>query len=349
MSAAARKRGRARIATRLAAVAPSLSRFAHRMGQAWHGASRRGSSRRLMSGPPRLFDRTSHRRRLARAAARYEPFLKRRAAADLVDRLETVKRRFDVAVDLGARRGGFAAALAASPAASKVGFLAETDLSAAMLAGRPGARIVADEERLPFAEASLDLVVSALALHWVNDLVGALIQIRRALRPDGLFLGALIGGASLAELRAALTDAELEIRGGAGPRVSPFADAYDAAGLLQRAGFALPVTDVDRVTVRYANLFELLADLRGMAETSVLADRPPPLRRDVLARAAEIYSSTHSGPDGRLAATFEIITLTGWAPDASQPQPLRPGSARMRLADALGVKEHGAGDQAGSS
>src|SRR5580704_7685734 len=172
-----------------------------------------------MSGPPRLFDRARHRLRLARAAPRFAAasFLKRRAAEDIVERLEAVRREFPIAVDLGARDGAFARALAASDAAAKVGFLVETDLAAAMLAGRHGARLAADEERLPFAPASLDLVVSSLALHWTNDLVGALIQIRQALKPDGLFIGAIFGGATLTELRTALTEAELELRGGAGP------------------------------------------------------------------------------------------------------------------------------------
>jgi len=303
-----------------------------------------------MSGPPRLFDRALHRRRLERAAAGYAAaaFLKRRAAEDLVERLAAVRRDFLLAADLGARDGVFARALAASDAAAKVGFLVETDLSGAMLAGRSGARLVADEERLPFAPASLDLIVSSLALHWTNDFVGALIQIRQALKPDGLFLGALLGGQTLTELRAALTDAELELSSGAGPRVSPFADAYDAAGLLQRAGFALPVVDVDRVTVRYDHLLKLIADLRAMGETSVLVEGPGrPLTRPVLARAAELYAARFAGADGRIVATFEILTLTGWAPHASQPQPLRPGSAKARLADALGTKEQSAGEEAG--
>ncbi len=303
-----------------------------------------------MSGPPRLFDRVLHRRRLERAARGYAAaaFLKRRAAEDLVQRLETVKRDFPVAVDLGARDGGFAAALGASDAAAKVGLLIETDLSPAMLAGRPGLRLVADEERLPFAPESLDLVVSSLALHWTNDFVGALIQIREALKPDGLFLGAILGGATLIELRAALMTAELDLLGGSGPRVSPFADAYDAAGLLQRSGFALPVADVDRVTVRYDHIFALMADLRAMGETSTLVEGAGrPLTRPVLARAAEVYADKFAGPDGRLVATFEILTLTGWAPAASQPKPLRPGSAKMRLADALNVRERSAGEKAG--
>jgi SAM-dependent methyltransferase len=302
-----------------------------------------------MSGPPRLFDRDLHRRRLDRAARGYAAanFLKRRAAVDIVERLETVRRDFPVAVDLGARDGAFAAALADSDAAARVGVLFQTDLSAVMLAGRPGQRLVADEERLPFAPESLDLVVSSLALHWTNDFVGALIQIREALKPDGLFLGAMLGGETLTELRAALMTAELELLGGSGPRVSPFADAYDAAGLLQRAGFALPVADVDRVTVRYDHILVLMADLRAMGETSVLVEGRRPLSRAVIARAAELYADRFAAPDGRLVATFEILTLTGWAPHASQPRPLRPGSAKMRLADALSTRERGAGEKAG--
>jgi SAM-dependent methyltransferase len=302
-----------------------------------------------MSGPPRLFDRARHRRRLTRAAPRFAgaSFLKRRAAEDLVARLETILREFPVAVDLGARDGAFAAALAASAAAAKVGLLVETDLSPAMLAGRAGPRVAVDEERLPFAPASLDLVVSSLALHWANDFVGALVQIRQALKPDGLFLGAILGGATLTELRQAVTQAELEVRGGAGPRVSPFADAHDAAALLQRAGFALPVTDLDRVTVRYEHILALLADLRAMGETNVLMEADErPLTRAILARAGEIYAERFSD-GGRIVATFDILTLTGWSPHESQPQPLAPGSARMRLADALGTEERSAGEKAG--
>ena len=184
-------------------------------------------------------------------------------------------------------------------------------------------------------------MVSTLALHWTNDVVGALIQIRRALKPDGLFIGSLLGGATLTELRQSLLAAEAELTGGAGPRVSPFADPYDAAGLMQRSGFALPVADVDRVTVRYAHPLKLLADLRAMGETSVLAERHPKrLTRQVLARAFEIYVERFAEPDGRVPATFEILTLTGWAPDPSQQKPLKPGSAKMRLADALGVVEN---------
>ncbi len=296
-----------------------------------------------MSAPPRLFDRDLHRTRLDRAAPGYAAadFLKARAAEDAVVRLEAIMRDFPRAVDLGARNGWFARCLAQSDAAARIGFLVETDLSPKMLASRDGLRLVADEERLPFAPGSLDLVVSTLALHWTNDVVGALIQIRRALKADGLFIGSLLGGATLTELRQSLLAAEAELTGGAGPRVSPFADPYDAAGLLQRSGFALPVADVDRVTVRYAHPLKLLADLRAMGETSVLAERhPKPLTRQVLARAFEIYVERFAEPDGRVPATFEILTLTGWAPDPSQQKPLKPGSAKMRLADALGVVEN---------
>ena len=296
-----------------------------------------------MSGPPRLFDRTLHRKRLDRAASGFAAadFLQRRAAADLVERLEVIMRDFPRAVDLSARNGAFREALAGSPAAERIRVLVEADLSGAMLAGRAGPRVVLDEERLPFAAGSLDLVVSTLGLHWTNDVVGALVQIRRALKPDGLFLGALLGGSTLTELRQALTDAESEILGGAGSRVSPFADSRDAAGLLQRAGFALPVADVDRVKVSYDHPLKLLADLRQMGETNVLADRHPrALTRALLARASELYAERFADADGRVTATFEIVTLTGWAPHASQQQPLKPGSAKMRLADALGTVEH---------
>ena len=294
-------------------------------------------------GPPRLFDRALHRKRLDRAAAGFAAadFLQRRAALDLVERLEVIMRDFPRAVDLSARKGALREALDRSPAGARIGLLAEADLSAAMLAGRGGPRLALDEERLPFADESLDLVVSTLGLHWTNDVVGALIQIRRALRPDGLFLGALLGGSTLTELRQALTEAESELLGGAGSRVSPFADSRDAAGLLQRAGFALPVADVDRVTVSYEHPLKLMGDLRQMGETNVLAERHPRgLTRALLARASEIYAERFAGADGRIVATFEIVTLTGWAPHESQPQPLKPGSATMRLADALGTVEH---------
>jgi SAM-dependent methyltransferase len=200
--------------------------------------------------------------------------------------------------------------------------------------------VAADEEALPFRDASLDLVVSVLALHFVNDLPGTLVQIRRALKPDGLLLAALAGGDTLNELRHAFAAAEAELEGGASPRVVPFADVRELGGLLQRAGFALPVTDVDRITVRYASPIALLHDLRGMGATNPLIERSRrPLRRATLKRMIDIYVERFADGDGRIRATFEIVWLTGWAPDASQQKPLAPGSARQRLADALGTEE----------
>ena len=297
----------------------------------------------MTSSPPRLFDRLLHARRLDRAAKTYAAadFLKARAAENAADRLSDILRDFPVAVDLGARTGQFAQALEGAPARERIGTLIEADLSSAMLAGRSSPRLLADEEALPFAQRSLNLVVSLLALHWTNDLVGALTQIRRSLAPDGLFVGAFFGGATLTELRQCLLEAETEVTGGAGLRVSPFADGFDAAGLLQRAGFTLPVADVDRVTVRYDHPLKLMADLRNMGETNALFDRPKaPLSRAVLARTFDLYRERFSDPDGRVRATFEIVTATGWAPHESQQKPLRRGSAKMRLADALGVVEH---------
>ena len=203
----------------------------------------------------------------------------------------------------------------------------------------------ADIFDLPFAPASFDAVVSALSLHWVNDLPGALVQARQCLKPDGLFLGAMLGGETLHELRAVLTEAESDVLGGAGPRVSPFAELQDAAGLMQRAGFALPVVDSDLLTVTYENAFLLMRELRGMGEgNAVAARRKSATPKSVFLRAAEIYQQRHSTPDGRIAASFQILYLTGWAPHASQQKPLRPGSAAHRLADALEATERPAGD-----
>ncbi|UAL11511.1 methyltransferase domain-containing protein [Caulobacter segnis] len=303
-----------------------------------------------MTASPLLFDRALHRARLDRAAPDFASadFLKARAAQDVVMRLETILRRFPVAVDLGARNGHFFKALEASDARASIDVLIEADLSGRMLSGRDTLRVAADEERLPFGDATLDLVTSTLSLHWTNDLVGALIQIRRALRPDGLFVGAIFGGATLTELRQSLLAAEAELSDGASMRVSPFADAIDAAGLLQRAGFALPVADVDRVKVRYAHPLALLQDLRRMGETSVLLDRSrKPLTKKVLFRAMELYAERFAEADGKVPATFEIVSVTGWAPHDSQQKPLRPGSAKMRLADALGTTEQSAGDKPG--
>ena len=238
-------------------------------------------------------------------------------------------------------------ALAAS---GKVGTIVAADATAGRARGQTeGAlAVAADEEALPFADGSLDLVVSALALQFVNDLPGTLVQIRRALKPDGLFLAALVGGDTLTELRQAFAAAEAEIEDGVSPRVAPFADLRDMGGLLQRAGFALPVTDVDRLTVRYASPLALMHDLRRMGASQCPGGPPPHAARSAtLARMMEIYAERFADPDGRIRATFEIVWLSGWAPHASQQQPLRPGSARTRLADALGVNEMSAGEKAG--
>jgi SAM-dependent methyltransferase len=208
-------------------------------------------------------------------------------------------------------------------------------------------RVAGDEEALPFAGETFDLVVSAMALHWSNDLPGTLVQIRRALKPDGLLLCSLVGGETLHELRECLALAEAEIAGGASPRVAPFVEVRALGSLLQRAGFALPVTDVDRLTVRYSNLTGLLNDLRAMGAANALTERSRiPLRRAVLARTTELYAERFADPDGRLRATFDLMWISGWAPHTSQQQPLKPGSAKQRLADALGTSEYKAGEKA---
>jgi SAM-dependent methyltransferase len=209
---------------------------------------------------------------------------------------------------------------------------------------------IGDDEILPLAENSLNLAVSALALQHVNDLPGMLVQIRRALKPDGLFLAALAGGDTLTELRQCFAIAESELEGGVSPRVAPFADLRDLGALLQRAGFALPVIDSERITVRYDTVFALMHDLRRMGATNVLSERRrTPLRRKTLLRMVEVYGERFADPDRRLRATFEIIWLSGWAPHESQQQPLKPGSAKARLADALGAREIPAGEKAGAS
>ena len=264
-------------------------------------------------------------------------------AAELSDRLAAVLRDFEIAVALGWPAGtpGLPAGV------TNVGAVIAVRADAALL-GAQGLRVVADEETLPFRDSSLDLVVSMLSLQFVNDLPGVLLQIRRALKPDGLFLAALVGGESLGELRQAFAAAEAEIEGGVSPRVSPLVELRDAGALLQRAGFALPVADIDRLTVRYDSAFGLMRDLRHMGATNILLERRrTPLKRATLARMAEIYQKTFADADGRIRATFEIVWLSGWAPHASQQKPLRPGSAAARLADVLGAQEIPAGEKAG--
>ena len=228
-----------------------------------------------------------------------------------------------------------------------VGDVVSADLSDAMVRHAPAPRVVADEEALPFAVGAFDLVVSNFALHWVNDLPGALIQIRRALKADGLFLAAMPGGETLHELRRSLLEAEAAVEGGASPRTSPFADVRDAGALLQRAGFALPVVDTDTITVTYADALALMRDLRSMGETNaVVARRKGMTRRETLFAAASRYQALFADDDGRLPATFEILFLTAWAPHQSQQKALRPGSAAARLSDALDAEEKEAGEKA---
>jgi SAM-dependent methyltransferase len=299
-----------------------------------------------MAASPVIFDRMLLRSRRRRAAALGPTtFLLDRVAEDVGDRLATVLRHFDLALDLGTPGDAVRRVLAAS---GKVGTVIAADVLAhSDAAADTSLKVVADAEALPFRDASLDLVVSALALQFVNDLPGALIQIRRALKPDGLFLAALAGGDTLTELRQAFAAAEAEVEDGVSPRVAPFADLRDLGALLQRAGFALPVTDVDRVIVRYASPLALMHDLRRMGATNVLAERRRrPLKRATLARLLEIYGARFADPDDRIRATFEIVWLLGWAPHESQQQPLKPGSAKARLADALGTQEVSAGEKA---
>lgn len=297
-------------------------------------------------GADRLFDRVLLRNRLARRAARLasRDFLSERCANDLAERIEVIQRRFPVAAEIGARGPAVAAALFATGKVDRVLQL----VPAPQVVATPGATVlVGDEELLPFAGASLDLAVSALSLQLVNDVPGVLHQIRRALKPDGLMIAALLGGRTLMELRQSFVIAETEILGGFSPRVAPFADVRDCGALLQRAGFALPVADADAVTVTYPDALALMRELRALGWSNPLFDRRrEPLRRDLLQRVIEIYREQFPADGGRVRATFEIITLTGWAPHESQQKPLRPGSARARLADALGTIEQSAGDVA---
>lgn len=298
-----------------------------------------------MSETPCLFNQDLLRARLQRAV-KQDPadFLLARAADDLAERLDAVLRSFDTVLDLATPGPHAVEVIATSGKAKHV--LQAPPLSE-MAAPYGGVETVqADPALLPFAPASLDVVISLLALHHVDDLPGTLIQIRRALRPDGMFMACIPGGQTLHELRQAFTEAEIEIEGGMSPRVFPFADVRDLGGLLQRAGFALPVADSEIVTVRYADPLKLLRDLRAMGATNILnARRKTFLKRATLLRMFEIYQQKFADADGRVRATFELVWLSGWAPDPSQQKPLKPGSAAMRLADALKTEEIPAGDK----
>ncbi len=275
---------------------------------------------------PELFD--ADLLALRRARAEGADFLREAVAREVTDRLVEVNRTFLAPAIVGPRGEVQAEAMRAA------------GLAAPLL--RPDAAV------LDLAEGAHDLVIHALALHWANDPVGQMVQSRLALRPDGLFIGTMFGGETLHELRAALAAAEVETLGGLSPRVAPMGEIRDLGGLLQRAGFALPVADAERFDVTYATPLDLMRDLRAMGETNVMRARlARPMRRDMLARACEIYTDRFALPDGRIPATFEVLFLTGWAPAPSQQQPLRPGSAKARLADALGVAERGAGEKAG--
>ena len=291
-----------------------------------------------MSDAMNVFDRGAIRMHRDRAAARLDAhdFLLREVGERLADRLDDIRRTFPLALDLGCHSGQLARLIGPR---GGIETLINCDLSRAMAAIAPAPAVVADEEFLPFGNGNFDAVMSLLSLHWVNDLPGALHQIRMALKPDGLFLAAMLGGETLRELRRALMEAESATEGGVSPRVSPFADVRDAGGLLQRAGFALPVVDTETIQVRYPNPLKLMADLRGMGESNATRHRRKTTsRRATLMNAAARYAETFGDASG-IPATFQILYLTAWAPDPSQQQPLRPGSAKSRLADALGSRE----------
>lgn len=299
-----------------------------------------------MADDTRVFDRATVRRHRDRAAAGFSEFdfLLREAGERLLDRLEDITRKFPLALDLGCHCGELGQMLNRRGGIEN---LVQCDLSPAMAARAGRLAVAGDEEYLPFADGGFDLVLSCLSLHWVNDLPGALIQIRRALRPDGLFVAAMFGGETGRELRQALAEAEIAVEGGLSPRVSPFADVRDMGGLLQRAGFALPVVDTDMLTVSYADPLSLMADLRGMGESNAVIERRKQLtRRATLMAAVERYRDLFGQPEGRVPATFQVLYLTAWAPHPSQQKALRPGSARARLADALDSTEIPAGEKA---
>ncbi|MBO0331988.1 methyltransferase domain-containing protein [Sneathiella sp. CAU 1612] len=283
-----------------------------------------------------LFDRVQvaqHRRRAATLDWPRHRFLFNEIAERLAERLLDINHFFSLALDLGGRDGAFGDKLVAM---KKIDRVIRTDLTEVMLDNRTDAAVVADEEFLPFKENSFDLIGSVLGLHWTNDLPGALSQIARSLKPNGLFLGALFGIESLQELKACLIEAESEIKGGVSPRVSPFTEIRDAGSLLQRAGLALPVTDTDLITLKYENPFALMHELRGMGENNALIERQKYFtQRQIMLRAAELYIENYADEDGLIPATFQIIYLSGWAPHESQQKPIARGSGKINLRDYL--------------
>jgi SAM-dependent methyltransferase len=294
-----------------------------------------------VSPPSLIFDRSLLRLRLLRAIEAGGPdFLLRAAIDDIVKRLDLIIRDFPRVLDVGTPSPGLSERLV------RDGRVVVRMAPLAQMASGSTLSLVGDEEELPFAAELFDLAVSALSLQTVNDLPGSLIQIKRVLKPDGLFLGCLLGGQTLRELRSALALAETELCGGVSPRVAPFADVRDMGQLLQRAGFALPVADSEPLTVRYRDMFALMADLRAMGGANALVDRiRKPSGGRLFLRAAEIYAERFSDADGRVRASFELIFASAWAPHESQQKPLRPGSARMRLEDALRGKPASHGEE----
>jgi len=300
--------------------------------------------------PLQVFDRRAVREHRDRAATTIDDhsFLLDTVASQLAERLGEINRQFPTALDLGSHTGQLRDHLHGR---NGIETLIHSDLSPTMAIRADGPPknpgLAADEEWLPFADQSLDLVISCLGLHWVNDLPGTLTQIQRALKPDGLFLAALLGGETLKELRQALSAAELDEEGGMSPRVSPFVDVRDAGDLLQRAGFTLPLADLDTLTVSYPNAFKLMADLRAMGETNAVIERRKSLsRRSTLMATAQKYLELFADSEGRIPATFQVIYLTAWAPHPDQQKALKPGTATSRLANALEAEEIAAGEKA---
>lgn len=291
--------------------------------------------------PPIVFDPAQVCRNRDRASSGFREyaFLKGRESNQLLERMADTSREFARALDIGAHDGQACEAIRASGKVKEIIALEAAPRMCETLRENGFETVRSDIEKLPFPTASFDLVTSVLSLHWINDLPGVLHQVREILMPDGLFLACLFGGGTLAELRASLIEAENEITGGISPRLSPLPGLQDMAGLLQRAGFALPVADVERVTVRYRHPMNLLQDLKGMGEQAAFAKRDGqdrrPLSRRILARMSEIYMDRFSDPDGKVRATFEVVWLSGWGPHSSQPKPLKPGSGQHSLAEAV--------------
>jgi len=293
----------------------------------------------LTPDPLNLFDRKSVRLHRNRAAPHIQDFdfLFAEVADRLTERLLDVKRTFPLALDIGCHGGEIARSLGAR---GGIETLLQCDLSPAMAQKSGGISFAADEEFLPIKSESLDLVLSNLSLHWVNDLPGAFVQIRQALKQDGFFMASMLGEHTLHQLRESLMTAETELEGGLSPRVSPYATVQDIGHLLQRAGFTMPVVDIDTITVSYSDMFKLMHDLRGMGETGSVSERRKNFtRRATLMRAAQHYMETFAGEgdvgEGRVPATFDIIFMTAWSPHPDQPKAAKPGSATVSLADFL--------------